>query len=95
MLAHREAKSRALSPSVLTLLSASAVVTICGFVAATPAATIAPASAARPSGEPWILMKDQTPVPRKSLPVATEITESMADLMVHCARDGQNMQSEQ
>ena len=82
MLAHREAKSRALSPSVLTLLSASAVVTICGLVAATPAATIAPASAARPSGEPWILMNDQTPVPRKSLPVATEITESMADLMV-------------
>ena len=68
--------------TLFTELSLSAADTSDGFAATPATATIAAASAARPTGVPSILTKDQTPVPRKSLPLATVITESMALLRV-------------
>ena len=61
--------------------SVVSAVTAPGFAAKTTRAAKAAPIAARLEGEPSSLMKDQTPVPLSSLPVATVITESMAVLM--------------
>ena len=57
--------------------------TSCGLLATTTMARMDAARAARPCGVPSTLTKDQTPVPFKSLPVAIDLTESIAVMMVH------------
>ena len=62
----------------MMLPSLSAAVTTPGLAISATIATRAVAMAARACGVPSTLMKDQTPVPLRDLPDATEITLSMA-----------------